>query len=276
MPKNTRFSGPYPNTPSTKVENTRNLCFVEVSLGARRTMIEHPIQNSQLEVSRAGGAVLALGTLCYAVAVVAFVILYGQPDGTGAGGAVTLEDRVSHFQTRWRLAVVLWLVEMVAALLIAIAGFVLHNRLTTSRSWLSPRLAWTTVGVGAMLLLLMYAFMLGGYPSAATVFDAEPGLFAVLNGIATFLFNVGNAVVFLGFAGAFATEATPQGVVAKGLAAFGVAVCLLSTVVAIGMLIGIGTLSAAAPLGLVVFLLTAYLGFAIWRYSERTELKSTP
>jgi hypothetical protein len=35
-------------------------------------MIEHPIRHSQLEVSRCGGAVLALGTLCYAVAVVAY------------------------------------------------------------------------------------------------------------------------------------------------------------------------------------------------------------
>jgi hypothetical protein len=239
-------------------------------------MIEHPIHDSQSEVSRAGGAVLALGTLCYAVAVVAYVVLYGQPDGTGAGGVVTLEDRVFHFQARWRLARALWLVEMVAALLIAIAGVVLHNRQSTFRSWLSPRLAWTTVGVGGVLLSLMYAFMLGGYPNAATVFDTEPGLFAVLNGIATFLFNVGNAVVFLGFAGAFATEVAPAGVLPKGLAAAGVAFCLLGSVVALGMLMGIGALSAAAPLGLLVFMLTAYLGFAIWRRGERAELKSTP
>ncbi len=111
----------------------------------------------------------------------------------------------------------------------------------------------------------MYAFMLGGYRSAASVFDAEPGLFAVLNGIATFLFNVGSAVVFLGFAGAFGTEATPGGVLSRRLAVVGVALCLISAAFALGMLVRIGTLSAAAPLGLAVFLLAAYLGFAIWR-----------
>ncbi len=237
--------------------------------------MQHPTHDSQSEMSRAGGAMLAAGTLCYAVTVVAYVVLYGQPDGTGAGGAVTLADRVSHLQARWRLAQVLWLVEMVAALLIAIAGFVLHNRQSTARSSLSPGLAWTTVGVGAMLLSLMYAFMLGGYRGAATAYDTEPGLFAALNGIATFLFNVGNAIVFLGFAGAFATEATSTGVVSRGLASAGVAFCLLSALVALGMLMGIGVLSAAAPLGLVVFLLTSYLGFALWRRGKQTAAKRT-
>ena len=233
-------------------------------------MIENRLRNSQL-ASRSGGALLALGALGYTVAVVTYVVLYGQPDGTGEGGSVTLADRVSHLQERWRLAHALWLVEMAAALLIAIAGLILHDRHPTGRSWLSARVAWSTVGVGAVLLSLMYVFMLGGYPSAVAAFDAEPGLFGVLHGIAAFLFNVGNAVVFLGLAGAFATEAQSVGVLPKAIAAAGVALCLLSAIVAFGMLMGMVALSAAAPLGMVVFLLTTYLGCAIWRQSEPTE-----
>ncbi len=85
-------------------------------------MTEHPNQDLQRQASRAGGAALALGAAGYAVAVIAYVLLDGQTDGTGAGAVVTLEDRVSHFQARSDLAEALWLLEMVAALLIASRG----------------------------------------------------------------------------------------------------------------------------------------------------------
>ena len=229
-------------------------------------------QNEQIrsDASRWGGAALALGTLAYVIAVVSYVALYGRPDRT-AGGEPTLADRVAHLQGRWRLAQTLWFVETLAALLIAVAGFVLQDRAATAQTRLPPRVAWATVGVGALLLSLMYPFMLGGYPSAAGAFREEPALFAVINGIATFIFNLGNAVVFVGLAGAFATEATSRGAVPRGIALLGVALCLLSTIVAFGMFIGVVAMSSAAPLGLVVFALAVYLGLAIWRQGEPTR-----
>lgn len=228
-------------------------------------MRQHQAERGTSLASRWGGAILALGALAYVVAVSLYVVLYGQPVATGPGGEATLADRVAHLQGRWRLAQTMWFVEMLAAVLIAIAGFVLQHRTTTVRTALPPRVAWTTVGVGAVLLALMYAFMLGGYPDAAAAFGEEPALFAALNGIATFLFNFGTAVVFFGLAGAFAAEIAPQGVVSRPLALAGVAFSLLGTVVALGMLVGVGAMEAAAPVGLVGFLLTAYLGLSIWR-----------
>lgn len=55
-------------------------------------MIEHPIHDHPSAVSRTGGAVLALGTLCYAVTVVAYVVLYvtsHAPDATLASKLLT-------------------------------------------------------------------------------------------------------------------------------------------------------------------------------------------
>lgn len=208
-----------------------------------------------------GGATLAIGALGYAVAVVAYVVLYGQPDGTGEAGAVTMPDRVSHHRDRWRVAQILWFVEMLAALLIAAGALVLRDRVSVrSVAWSS--LAWTTVGIGAILLALMYPIMLGGYPHAAAAFDTEPALFGVLNGIAAFLFNAGNAIVFAGFAAVFAAEMRAAAV-PKAFATAGVALSLLSALVAVGSLIGVVALIAAAPLGLVAFALIAYLGFTI-------------
>lgn len=224
--------------------------------------------------TRSGGALLGLGALAYAVAVVVYVVLYGQPSGSDATLEVRLADRVAHYQERRNLAHALWLVELVAALLVAIAGFVLHQRKASAGSLISPRVSWVTVGVGAIFLSLMYAFMLGGYPSAAAAFNDEPGLFAAVNGVATFLFNLGNTVVFLGLAGAFAAESSSSQVVSTSVGKMGVVVCLLSAVVALGMLLGLNALSAAAPLGLVVFLLTGYFGFQIWRQHDRAEVTS--
>jgi hypothetical protein len=232
------------------------------------------VTQSRVQPTRAGGALLAVGALGYAVAVVVYVVLYGQPSGTDPGSAVTLADRVAHYQERRDLAHALWLVELLAALSIAIAGFVLHHRPASSRSFASPGLAWVTVGVGAVILSFMYAFMLGGYPSAAGAFNGEPGLFAALNGIATFLFNLGNCVVFLGLAVAYAAESGSDGAVSSTVGIAGIVLCLLSGAVAFGMLMGIDALSAAASLGLLVFLLTAYFGVRIWRQHESAEAAS--
>jgi hypothetical protein len=215
--------------------------------------------------TRLGGALLAVGALGYVVAVVVYIVQYGQPTGTDPNGVITLADRVAHYRGRQSIARMLWFVELAAALLISIAGFILQHREVASRSVMAGRAAWTAVGVGAVILSLMYAVMLGGYPSAAARFDDEPGLFAALNGIATLLFNVGNGVVFLGLAGAFAAERGSAGVVSRSLGTAGILLGLLSALTAFGMLMGIGSLSAAAPLGLIAFLLTTYLGFAIWR-----------
>lgn len=162
---------------------------------------------------------------------------------------------------------------MLAALLIAVAGFVLQHRTPPGRTRIPPDFAWATVGVGALLLSLMYPLMLGGYPSVLSAFHEEPALFALINGIATFIFNAGNAVLFIGFAGAFVAETRPAGVVPRGIAFAGAALCLFSSVVAFGMLIGIVAMAAAAPLGLAAFGLNAFLGFAIWRESRDKSRK---
>jgi hypothetical protein len=212
---------------------------------------------------RWGGGLLGLGAFTYAVSVVLFVVIYGQPHGTGPWGEATLADRIAHYQERQQVAHTIWSVEVLAAVLIAVAGFVLLNRAPAVHTRIHPRVAWATVGVGSMLLSLMYAFMLGGFPAAAAASNA--GLFDVLNRIATFLFQVGNAVVFLGLAGAFASEAAPGGVITRGLALGGVAACLLGVVTALAMLAGMNAMAVAAPIGLIGFLITAYLGSALRR-----------
>ena len=208
---------------------------------------------------------LALGCIGYAIAVIVYVAIYGRPEGTGPEGAITLVDRVTHLESNWHLARTMWLIETLAAILIAIAGFVLQHRSLNGRSWVSGRFAWVTVGVGGVLLFSMYPVMLGGYPEAARVFESEPGLFAVLNSIAIFIFHVGNAVVFFGLAGVFLLESAPIGPLPRPLAIAGVVVSLLGVAGALGLLFGVGAMNVLAPVGLAAFLLGGYLGIALYR-----------
>jgi len=231
--------------------------------------------NENLVDCRWGGALLALGFIAYALAVLLYVGIYGQPEGTGAEGVITLADRVSHLDSNWVLARAMWLTETVAAILIAIAGFVLQHRSHNGPSWISGRCVWVTVGVGGVLLFSMYPVMLGGYPEAARVFESEPGLFAVLNSIANFIFQVGNAVVFCGLAGVFLLESVPTGPLPRPLGITGAVVSLLGAAGALGLLLGIGAMNVLAPVGLAAFLLGGYLGIALYRTPPR-ELDPTP
>jgi hypothetical protein len=213
---------------------------------------------------RWGGGVLCLGSIAYAASVLSFMVVYGQPESAAAGGVPTLGDRVAHYQANQDAAHAMWLLETVAVLSLAVAGFVLMGRVAPSAGWAPRRFAWATVGAGAVFLALMYPIMLGGYPAAVET-DASLGHFAVVNSIAQSIFQIGNCVIFIGLAAAFASEGPPHGVLSRPVAIAGQIAFLLALVAGIAMIVGIQFLQAVAPIGLLAFLLASYLGWVIAR-----------
>lgn len=73
----------------------------------------------------------------------------------------------------------------------------------------------------------------------------------------------GIAAVFLAVTLLFYVESTAS--VATWLGRAGVVISLVSFSGSVGLLVGVSAFEALATLGLVAFLMTAYLGFAIWR-----------
>ena len=138
-----------------------------------------------------------LGAILYTIALLAYLIVYGQPEGTGAAGEVTVRDSVRHLLANWQLVNRIWFAEMVAALLLGLAGFVLHSGHQMGQGWLPVRTAWIVVGIGGMILTVMYAFTLGAYPPALAAYDSQPATFAAFRGAATALFYTGSAILFL-------------------------------------------------------------------------------
>jgi hypothetical protein len=212
---------------------------------------------------RWGGAALALSAFTFTVTILLYVFAYGQPVGTGVVGEVTFGDKAAHVLARWEFISKIWLVESVACSVMAVTGFVLRDRVPSGAAWLPSRVAWTAVGVGAVIQSLMYAFMLGGYPAAAEGYETSPALFEGLQGAATFLFYLGNLAVYFGLGGVFLAEASPNGLLPRWVALLSAVTCFAVAALLLGLLAGVGKMMYAAPGALIGFMAAIYLGFSI-------------
>ncbi len=118
---------------------------------------------------------------------------------------------------------------------------------------------------------MLYPLMLGGYPEALRNYETEPGLMAVLNSIAYFVFYFGSATMFLGLAAVFALGRESNGGIPSWLAMTGIIVCLLGFAGMVGSLFGYSKIMTLAPFGVLAYLIASYLGLSIWRMGTRAD-----
>lgn len=222
-----------------------------------------PARAAPAPAIRWAGAVLAAASLALIACFLLYITAYGAPTGTGAGGAVTIQDRAGHVLSRWSVVSWIWLAEALAWVGLGVAGFTLQRRERAGPGWLPGSAAWVILGVGALIQSIMYAFMLGGYPAAAGAAGQVPALLEAFNGAAMFLFGLGNMVVFLGQAGVLLSEARPGGVIARPVALAGGVVCLIEVLLFAGVLLGVVGMMAAGPGALLATIVMVYLGIAI-------------
>jgi hypothetical protein len=127
------------------------------------------------------------------------------------------------------------------------------------------------MATGSVFLFMLYPLMLSGYPEAMRIYATEPGVMAVLNSIANFVFYFGSAVMFLGLAMVFALGPASNGGVPSWLATTGIILCLVGFIGMIGGLFDYPKIMMLAPSGVLAYLLASYLGFSIWRMGTRTD-----
>jgi len=221
--------------------------------------------SSRSTASGWAGVALCAGAVLYMAAVISYLIVHGPPASASAGQGA-MAEAAANLLENWSIVRTIWLIEMAAALLMAIAGFILRGR-EPALSVVPARFAWTTAGVGALMLALMSGFITGAYRPALELYSERPELFESLNGAATIWFQAGTAVLLLGFAGAFLAEASAQDRLApRWVALPGAVAAGVGAVMAAGSLMGLGAVAAIGGAAIFIALpLAGALGVLIWR-----------
>lgn len=211
---------------------------------------------------RWGAAALALGAILFVIGVVLGLQTFSGNWDRSVGA--TLPDTASLIQERWPRFRAIWSVELLAALLMSSAAFLLQRRSQGGSRWMPNSAVWVVVGIGSIIVAVSYALTLGSYPSALAAFTEEPAVFTSLRGGILFLHMTGSILQLLGLLAALFSEFRWKGRempdrivhVAAGMSL-------------LGILAGIGGLIppelGAAP----IFLAGAALGLAIWMKAGR-------
>jgi hypothetical protein len=219
--------------------------------------IENAMSDSLAKELQWGGVTLALGSMCFVLGIILFLrVFYGEWDTTMGESLAQTADRM---RERWNGLRVVWLTELVGALLLTFAGFLLQRRPQTSCRWLPVSLAWIVVSVGSIFVAVNYAFVLGSYPHALAIFSEAPAVFTTIRGGALFLHFVGSILQLLGLLTVLIIEFRWKGrKLSDRLVHLGVGVMILIIAASAGGFIDTNFTAAA------VYLASALLGVSIW------------
>jgi hypothetical protein len=196
---------------------------------------------------KAAGYIWSLGSVLFFVAILLYVFVL-QPSG-GADA-----ERTGQIIRDWALASAIWRVETIAVILLTISSWYLAN--------VNQSISWFLITFGHIVMMIMYALMLGAYPEAAGGYAESPRLFPMINDSAIWVFGVGNLLFLSGLTGVYYSS--------EGLNAFlrwtGTVISLLGAMASLALfldLISYGDLMMGGPLILTLYLLNAYHGTRI-------------
>jgi len=175
------------------------------------------------------------------------------------------EDKVVHYLAQQSFAQRMWQLEFLGMIGMGIAAayFAISDK----------SLGWVTVAFGQLIVMVMYAIMLGGYPMTAAAYQDTPVLMDALNQIAIILFAISNVIVMAGFAGILLTTTVLPNWLAKS-----------AGVLALGFMVGafliflefltFDSLAVMGPAALVVYLVLALYGYRHIASTGNLEVKN--
>lgn len=154
--------------------------------------------------ARWSGAALALGAILFVLGIVLGLQAFSGNWDTSVG--TTLPDTAALIQERWSSFRAIWLAELLGALLMALAAFMLQRRPQAGARWIPASLVWLVVALGSMIVAVAYTLTLGSYPPALATFAEEPAVFAALRGGILFMHMTGSTLQLLGLLAALVIE----------------------------------------------------------------------
>ncbi len=186
------------------------------------------------------------GSSLFLVTIVLYVFVL-QPSGdTGA-------ERTSQLLEKWTLASAIWRMEPLAVVLITVSSWYLAT--------VRQSMSWLLIAFAHIVMIIMYAGMLGSYPVAADAFAESPYLFAMVKNTTVWIFGLSNLVFLTGLAFVYASENLPG-----WMRWAGVIISAVGTFAALALFLDLTTFShlvMVGPLFLALYLLNAYLGIKL-------------
>lgn len=189
----------------------------------------------------------SLGSILFFVAIVLYVFVFQPSSGTDA-------ERTTQIINEWFLASTIWRIETIAAILLAVSSWYFAT--------LRQSINWFLIAFGHIVMIFMYANMLGSYPVAAEFYNESSHLFPMVNDAAVWAFGVSNLLFFSGLTGIYYTNE----VLNKFMSWTGAIISLIGVISSLALffdLVTFGNLSMVGPLILILYLLNAYFGFKI-------------
>jgi hypothetical protein len=185
-------------------------------------------------------------SILFFVTIVLYVFVL-QPSGD------TGTERTSQLLEKWTLASAIWRMETLAVVLITVSSWYF----ATARQSMS----WFLIAFAHIVMVTMYASMLGSYPVAADAFAESPYLFPMVNNTAVWIFGLSNLLFLTGLAFVYVSEELPSwmrwaGGIISSVGAFA-ALALFLDLITFSDLVMIG------PLFLALYLLNAYMGIKL-------------
>lgn len=196
---------------------------------------------------KAAGYLWSIGSILFFVAIVLFVFVYQPSAGTDA-------DKTDQLTRNWSLVSAIWRVETLAVVLLAVSSWYFAT--------LKLSINWFLITLAHIVMIIMYAYMLGSYPVAAEYYGESPYLFPLVNEAAIWVFGFGNLLFLSGLTGVYLTNK----IISRWVAWTGAGISLAGAVGSLALffeLITFGNLNIGGPFILILYLLNAYLGFKL-------------
>jgi len=189
----------------------------------------------------------SLGSILFFLAIVLFVFVYQPSSGTDA-------DKTHQIISNWALVSTIWRIETIAAVLLCVSSWYMAT--------VKQSISWFLITFAHVVMIIMYANMLGSYAVAAEVYNESPSLFPMINNKAVWVFGFSNLLFFSGLTGIYYTNE----VLSTWLSWTGSIISFVGVIGSLALffeLITFGDLNIGGPLVLILYLLNAYLGFKL-------------
>ena len=192
------------------------------------------------------------GSVLFFVAIVLYVFVSEPAVESDA-------ERTAQLIESWAFASAIWQLETLAVVLVIISSWYFAT--------IEKSMSWFLVALAHIVMIVMYANMLGAYPAAAESYAEAPYLYPMVYDTSVWIFGFSNFLFLTGLVFIYISSE----VLSKWIKWTG---ALISALLAMGSLalffewLTFGHLMMGGPLFLVLFLLNAYLGLKLAKHHD--------